>query len=338
MASSSLQKGFFSGFALVKVAIVGIAIKHSQSPKTHSLFGKATKQKVLPQLHQISNSQSEFVKKLKELQQHNFSGATIAQPFKVFALSLCKEFSDSARYAGSVNAIKFNHDGTMHGENTDGAGFVDDLEINFRFSLKGKRVLMFGAGGAARGLLHPLFKAGVASIVVVNRTLEKAKEMMDDFKTGKYVDADLSLHDGKLDDIQVPFDLVINATSSSMEKRLPAQLGKNLVHEKSFCYDLFYQKEGLTVFEDWARSLKVRYANGIGMVVMQGIYAFALWTGKKLSSASVSDVIREFPFHRAIQPYPGFLQTITLPPELALIASILTSKEIDNAAKFAARL
>ncbi len=276
----------------LKIAIVGIAVQHSMSPNVHSAFGNRCGIQVIPQLVEIQNSEEDFLQTMQDLKDMGYHGITVAQPFKELAfLRVCHGSSELAQAAGAVNTIRITNEGQFIGDNTDGRGLVNDIKKNFRVTIQGKRILLLGAGGAACGVIKPLLDENPSEIIIVNRTLIKAQALADKFS--KY-NCSASL----FEDLTGSFDLIINATSASMQQCLPGPLIGTLVTKDSLCYDLYYQRDGLTVFEQWASDLDAHIANGVGMVVEQGAFAFNHWCARDME-LNTENLIADISFHRS---------------------------------------
>ena len=193
-------------------------------------------------------------------------------PFKEDALRIVEVLTDRAKMAGAVNTL-YLQNGKLAGDNTDGQGFVSDLKRQYP-SIKNAKVLLIGAGGAARGVVGPLFDAGVASITIANRTKAKAQKLVSEFDQLGTLTA-TSLTD-LLDDA---FDIVVNCTSSSVHGELP-NISDTILTNASFVYDMYYQKEP-TVFMGFAMQTNrnINVSDGLGMLVGQAAESFRLWTG-----------------------------------------------------------
>ncbi|MEH2922860.1 shikimate dehydrogenase [Samsonia erythrinae] len=250
-------------------AVFGNPIAHSKSPRIHELFAaqtgvKLTYQRVLAPL-------DNFEQELHQFFREGASGANITAPFKERAFSEADERSECAARAGAVNTLKPLSDGRLFGDNTDGIGLLSDLQ---RLSLVKPldRVLLVGAGGAARGVIHPLLAYG-CTLVLTNRTFSKADALAKIFCDIGDIQA------VALDDLHgQSFDLIINATSSGMYDSIP-NLPPEIVSSETCCYDMFYLPR-LTPFLTWcAQHGATRYADGLGMLVGQAAHAFKLWNG-----------------------------------------------------------
>jgi len=213
-------------------------------------------------------------------------GANVTVPFKEDAFRLADSLTARAQRAGAVNTLSKLADGTLLGDNTDGAGLVRDLTVNAGFSLTGKRILVLGAGGAVRGALEPLLAEQPASLIIANRTVEKAELLAQLF-------ADLGpVSASGFDWLQEPVDLIINATSASLSGDVPPIAGSLVEPGRTVCYDMMYGKEP-TSFCCWAREQGAAVAmDGLGMLAEQAAEAFFLWRGVRPDTAPVLAELR----------------------------------------------
>lgn len=249
-------------------AVFGNPINHSKSPRIHQLFAEQTG--IEHPYGRICAPLDGFAAALNHFFALGGRGANITLPFKQQAYELASELSERAALAGAVNTLKFE-DGRLYGDNTDGIGLLTDLE-RLKLINPGDRILLIGAGGAARGVILPLLSFG-CSVTLTNRTLSRAEEV-----------ATLFRHNGGvqvrgLDQLAGQhFDLIINATSSGVAGDIPA-LPASLIAADVRCYDLFYQV-GDTPFLVWCRQQGAsQVADGLGMLVGQAAHAFLLWHG-----------------------------------------------------------
>ncbi len=250
-------------------AVFGNPIGHSKSPCIHQLFAKncGIELNYETQLAPIDG----FEPAISAFFANGAIGANITLPFKEKAYVFCDELTERAASAGAVNTIKRLDDGRLLGDNTDGIGLLSDLQ-RLDMVKPDCRILLVGAGGAARGVILPLLSFG-CELVITNRTHAKAELLASSFSSlGKIKASELS----KLSGCQ--FDVIIHATSSGVSGDIPP-LCSTLVSDNTACYDMFYQS-GLTPFLLWAVSHGVvNYADGLGMLVGQAAHAFYLWNG-----------------------------------------------------------
>ena len=248
-------------------AVIGNPIEHSRSPELHHAFAQKTGLdlnyvKRLAPLDGFENSVNEFFAQ-------NGVGMNVTVPFKEQAFTLCQQLTERAKIAKAVNTL-WMKDGVLHGDNTDGQGLVDAIQT-LDWNLQNSKILIIGAGGATRGVVYPLVKAGAKKIVIANRTRTRAEQLVDDLKTA-VSDAELSACG--LDELQGQFDIVINATSASLSGDtliLPENLQFN------YAYEMAYGKP--STFLDQAKARGVPISEGFGMLVGQAIEAFYIWNG-----------------------------------------------------------
>jgi shikimate dehydrogenase len=252
-----------------KYGLVGHPVAHSISPLIHAAFAKATHQKMSYEKWDISPYQ--FAEAVREFQAKGGKGLNITLPFKIEAYQLATQLSDQARAAGAVNTLCFTEN-EIYGDNTDGPGLIQDLTRNQHYSLRQKKILVLGAGGAAREIIFDLLKQEPKLIAVSNRHFEKAQELVDKFVMQGNIIAK------PLDALDEAFDLIINATSAGITGPFP-ELPGHLIHSSSWCYDLVYHPK-FPSFLEWARKCKPeKCLNGVGMLVEQAALAFYLWRG-----------------------------------------------------------
>jgi len=265
-------------------AVIGNPIGHSKSPLIHTEFASQTEQDMIYTAIEVPlDSLQSSLKQLRDILK--LKGINITVPFKEQAWQLLENKSERAIRAGAINTIVFNEDGSMYGDNTDGIGLCQDLTINRRVSLKNKRILLLGAGGAARGVIEPLLSYQPAELFIANRTASKAAQLAAVFAELGHV------HAGGFEDIQTPFDVVINATAASLQGEVPP-LPENLLTDNACCYDMMYSDKD-TAFVTWAKQHSAAKAiDGLGMLVEQAAEAFRLWRGIKPATTSVIEMIR----------------------------------------------
>ncbi|RQZ16699.1 shikimate dehydrogenase [Burkholderia sp. Bp9031] len=263
-------------------AVIGNPIGHTKSPLIHGIFAQASRQDMhYSAIEGPVEPQGAFADAVRAFAASGGKGINVTAPFKLDAFAMSDERSERASLAGAANALKFEG-GRILADNFDGIGLVRDIEINLGLPMAGKRVLMLGAGGAARGALLPFLAAGPAEMVIANRDVDKARALSGDVAgRGALVAC------GYADLVAMGrFDLVVNATSASLAGDLPP------VPPSVFCpagaaYELAYGKR-LTPFLRLARNAGVRsVADGVGMLVEQAAEAFAWWRGVRPETATV---------------------------------------------------
>jgi shikimate dehydrogenase len=256
-------------------AVFGNPIAHSKSPLIQAEFAKQTGQDL--EYRAILAPLDDFPGAVAAFRSAGGEGANVTVPFKEEAFQLAARLTPRAKAAGAVNTLKFE-DGQILGDNTDGAGLVRDLTANLKQTLAGKRVLLMGAGGAARGVIGPLLAEHPAGLVLANRTVGKAQLLAELFGETASASSYAALAGQS-------FDIVINATAASLKGELPP-LPEHLFNPGALAYDMMYGRE--TLFMSWARSHgAASVADGLGMLVEQAAESFYLWRGVRPDTAPV---------------------------------------------------
>lgn len=259
-----------------RYAVLGHPIAHSQSPLIHGLFARQTGQDMTYEAIDGGGAPDGFARALAAFAGAGGRGLNVTLPFKLQALAAADTASEDARLAGAANALRLA-DGRIEARNYDGIGLVRDIEVNLRRPLSGQRVLLLGAGGATRGAVLPLARAGAARIAIANRTAEKAQALARELAPhlgGVAIDGG-GLHELGLG---AAFDVVLNATSASLSGAAPA-VSAHVFGPATLAYDMVYG-QGLTPFLQQAREAGcVQVADGVGMLVEQAAEAFAWWRG-----------------------------------------------------------
>jgi shikimate dehydrogenase len=253
-----------------RYALFGLPLGHTKSPLIHAEFARQTGQDL--KYEAIEAPAGGFGAAVDRFRAEGGRGINVTLPFKLDAFSYATELKERARLAGAVNCMKFDGARAI-AENFDGVGLVNDIQRNLGYPLRGRRVLLMGAGGAARGALLPFLEQEPEVLVVANRTVAKATALSAqvpgrrNFVTGGYAD-----FAGRT------FDIIVNATSASLRGELPPVASANFA-AGCLAYDLVYGK-GLTPFLRLARDAGARrVADGIGMLVEQAAEAFEWWRG-----------------------------------------------------------
>lgn len=267
----------------VRYAVFGNPIHHSLSPRIHAQFARETGQDL--SYEAILVPLDGFDTCLKQFQRSGGQGANITVPFKEQAYALCAQHSARAELAGAVNTIKFDAN-TMWGDNTDGAGLVADLTRNLGIALSGTRILLLGAGGAARGVIGPLLEGAPAQLVVANRTASRAHALAARFSQRTQV----AVRGCGLDQLATEFDLIVNATSASLAGELPV-LPEAVFTPNGLAYDIMYGRS-LTPFLQLAQQHGARISDGLGMLVEQAAEAFYVWRGVRPNTQAVMAGLR----------------------------------------------
>lgn len=253
-----------------RYAVFGQPIAHSQSPHIHAAF--ARQEGIALDYRAIEAAPADFPAALEAFAADGGVGANVTAPLKEIAFGLCRTFTSRAKLAGSVNTLLRKGD-YWHGDTTDGVGLVRDLTDRHSLDLRGRRVLLLGAGGSARSVAPALLDAGIRELVVVNRTPERADELSDAIgEPGRvltrYWDTMQELGD---------FELIVNATSAGRDRNVEFELPLSLVNSMTTAVDLNYG-EAAIAFLAWARAAQCRnMVDGLGMLVEQAATSFQQW-------------------------------------------------------------
>lgn len=270
--------------ALDRYGVVGHPVSHSLSPFIHAMFARETGQAMTYRPFDVRPE--DFATRVRGFFAEGGLGLNVTLPHKVAAAELADELTERAAHAASVNTLAFE-DGRLLGDNTDGAGLVRDLCDNLGVVITNRRLLIIGAGGATRGILAPLLGLEPSSVVIANRTPERAAALAAAF-------ADLGVTQGVgFEDIAPePFDVIVNATSASLSGDIPP-IPAETIGPDSVCYDLAYGRAA-SAFVQWATRLKcARAEQGLGMLVEQAAESFRLWRGVRPATAQVLAALRE---------------------------------------------
>jgi shikimate dehydrogenase len=265
-------------------AVIGNPISHTKSPLIHGLFAQETRQDMqYTAIEGPVEPEAAFADVVRRFAAGGGKGMNVTAPFKLKAFAMADERSERATLAGAANALKFE-DGRILADNFDGIGLVRDIEANLGLPMSGKRVLMLGAGGAARGALLPFLQAMPAETVIANRDVAKAQAL-----AAQVAERGPVVACGYAELVAMGrFDLVVNATSASLSGDLPP-VPPSIFRPEGMAYELAYGK-GLTPFLRLARNAGVRnIADGVGMLVEQAAEAFAWWRGVRPETGPVID-------------------------------------------------
>ena len=265
-------------------AVIGNPISHTKSPLIHGLFAQEARQDMeYTAIEGPVEPDTAFADVVRTFAAGGGKGMNVTAPFKLKAFAMADERSERATLAGAVNAMKFEG-GRILADNFDGIGLVRDIEINLGLPMAGKRVLMLGAGGAARGALLPFLEANPAELVIANRDVAKAQAL-----AAQVAGRGAVVACGYADlEAMGRFDLVVNATSASLTGDLPP-VPPSIFRPDGMAYELAYGKR-LTPFLRLARNAGVRnLADGVGMLVEQAAEAFAWWRGVRPDTRPVID-------------------------------------------------
>ncbi len=273
---------FDFGDRVDRYAVMGNPISHSKSPRIHALFARQTQQQLEYSAIQVDSGG--FTQAVGNFVASGGKGLNITVPFKQEAYALVASRSPRAERAGAVNTIKIENK-KLFGDTTDGVGLVTDLLHNHGINLREARILLMGAGGAARGVIEALMQQAPAYLLIANRTPDKAVELASVF-------ADLgTLHGSGYEQLaEQQFDVVINATAASLQGEMP-DLPDDVLADGACCYDMMYGK--VTQFMHWSQFHgAAKVLDGLGMLVEQAAESFYLWRGVRPNTAPVIEELR----------------------------------------------
>jgi len=265
-----------------RYAVIGNPIGHSRSPQIHAAFAEQTGQdiqyvRLLGDVEQVERDFDAFF-------DGGGKGLNVTVPFKERACRYATELSERAAAAGAVNTLIAER-GAVRGDNTDGVGLVRDLTHNHGFDFAGARVLLLGAGGAAKGVLQPLLASGPGSLFIANRTAEKAVHLAQSVRNDGVGGGGLDQLEGR------QFDLIINATAAGLDAQVPT-LPEDCLVIGGWVYDMVYGAEP-TAFMQWGNAHGAgTMLDGLGMLVEQAAESFRLWRGVRPETLPVITALR----------------------------------------------
>jgi shikimate dehydrogenase len=264
-------------------AVFGCPIKHSKSPRIQKIFAEQTGQLLDYKAQEVPAEQ--FQTAVSAFFADGGKGLNCTIPLKELAWAYADFKTERAQLSKAVNTLALWTDGSIFGDNTDGIGLVTDLMTNHAITLAGSRILILGAGGASRGIIAPILEQSVHSIVIANRTIDKAIDLAAEFH------AKGSITGCGFNDLKNrQFDLIINATSTSLSGQLPP-LPEGLLAKNGVCYDLAYSNEP-TVFVLWGlENHALKSLDGLGMLVEQAAEAFFIWRGIRPKTRTVIELL-----------------------------------------------
>jgi shikimate dehydrogenase len=264
-----------------RYAVIGHPIAHSRSPQIHALFAQQTGQDMV--YSAIDVAPEELTRQVREFFGAGGRGLNVTVPHKESVIALADSLSERAQTAGAANTLVQDARGRLLADNTDGAGLVRDLKHNLRIAVGSLRVLLLGAGGAARGVLAPLLLLKPRELVIANRSVGRALALASEFAAlGPVRAVGFAELEGD------SFDLIINATAAGLQSDMPP-LPSCVLGAAAICYDLGYAGAGSdTRFTHWAREHGAAQAHmGLGMLVEQAAESFYLWRGVRPDTAAV---------------------------------------------------
>ena len=260
-------------------AVAGHPIAHSQSPFIHRLFAEQTGEVL--RYCAMDIPAEDFHNAVTQFRSEGGRGLNLTLPLKELARDYADVCSERVERSGAANTLVFNRDGRACAENTDGLGLIRDLTVNLGVRLAGQRVLLIGAGGAARGVLSPLLDEGPEQLVIANRTRARAEQLRGEFSHRKSLTsiAFESIDRGR-------FQVVINATSASLQgQTLP--IGERTFASGACCYDMLYSHHPTAFLQYAGQFGDLRLCDGRGMLVEQAAESFLIWRGVRPQTESV---------------------------------------------------
>jgi shikimate dehydrogenase len=262
-----------------RYAVMGYPVAHSRSPVIHRLFAVQTGQSLQYELLEVAPDKLESA--IKQFARTGGKGLNITLPHKSEVTRFVDDMSERASTAGAINTLVFKNK-EIYGDNTDGVGLIRDLKENLEIELEGANILILGAGGSTRGIISPLLEEKPESVVIANRTMDKATALAQIFSAQGPVSA------VSFKNVRTPpeFDLVINATSAGVKGETPPY-PEHAISDKTICYDLSYSMRA-TPFSSWAKEQgAAKSYMGWGMLVEQAAESFYLWRGVRPDTATV---------------------------------------------------
>jgi shikimate dehydrogenase len=268
-----------------RYAVIGNPIAHSKSPEIHARFAVQTHQNLL--YARLLAPLDGFAATVRTFVEQGGKGANVTVPFKLEAHALATELTKRAKAAGAVNTLKFDGENIL-GDNTDGVGLVSDILRNAGITITGKRVLLLGAGGAARGVILPLLDVRPGELVIANRTVSKAEQLALPFQ--QQFEGQVAVRASDFASLHGVFDIIINATSASLANDVPP-IAPGLIGSATFAYDMMYGKRP-TAFMELASEYGATVRDGLGMLVEQAAESFFVWRGVRPLTAPVYEELR----------------------------------------------
>ena len=260
-----------------RYAVIGNPIAHSRSPEIHAAFARVCGIEL--SYERVLAPVDGFAETVNQLRAEGLKGCNVTVPFKLDAFAYATERSSDVLWAGAANTLSFKND-CVTADNTDGVGLVRDITHNLGVALQGKKVLLLGAGGAARGVLRPILNERPAGVVVKNRSLDKAHtwlaQIVKNTDFAQVTQGIVLSVQAWADETLESYDVVINATASGLSDEFTSPSGVRL-SKNALAYDMMYGKQ--TGFMTWAQSQGAQVADGWGMLVEQAAASFQIWHG-----------------------------------------------------------
>jgi len=267
-------------------AVVGNPVGHSRSPAIHQEFGRQLG--LALRYDTLLAPVDGFAETIRAFFDNGGAGLNVTLPFKEEAFALADHLSERARLAGAVNTL-WMRDGNLHGCNTDGVGLLDDIQ-RLGAPPRDKRILLVGAGGAAKGVIYPLLEACCSALRIVNRSAERAHQLCEQVRALLPQHA-ARVSAGGLDEAQGQWDIVVNATSSSLSRQAPPLPGAGY-SPGSLAYDMFYAAQPTPFMQQALARGAGQAADGLGMLVAQAAASFAIWHGRRPDTEPVLQMLR----------------------------------------------
>ena len=260
-----------------RYGVVGNPVAHSRSPEIHASFARATGQEL--EYVRLEAPLDGFAATVERFRAQGGKGLNVTVPFKEAAYRYCQRVSPRSGKAQVVNTLDFSGS-EAYGDTTDGSGLVNDIVRNLRFDLRGRHLLLMGAGGAAQGVVGALLEAGVGRLVVANRTAVRARVLAERFGVEACGYSDLE---------EQAFDVVVNATSAGLAAEAP-KLPVSVYEPGALAYEMVYGRD--TPFLAQARAAGARAVDGLGMLVEQAAESFFVWRGVRPDTRHVLERLR----------------------------------------------
>jgi shikimate dehydrogenase len=264
--------------------VAGNPVEHSQSPFIHAEFARQTGQAMT--YGRLLWPLDGFAASVRALAESGAKGCNITVPFKFDAYAQGKRLTERATLARAANVLRFDDTGWL-ADNTDGVGLVTDIERNAGLPLAGKRVLLVGAGGAAAGALGPLLAARPSLLVVANRSVDKARALVERHRQER---GGAALSAASLQSCGEGYDVVVNATASSLQGA-EVPVAPDVLAPGALALDMMYGAAAAN-FLAWAERHGARARDGLGMLVEQAAAAFELWRAVRPDTAPVLAALR----------------------------------------------
>jgi shikimate dehydrogenase len=264
---------------LTQIAVIGNPISQSLSPKMHNFL--LQKHKINGFYIPLKIEEENFKQMVKDLAKIGFKGFNITIPFKEDALKICDKLSNSAKEIGAVNTILIMEDGKIFGHNSDGIGFIKNIQNSHPdFNFQNKEIILIGAGGSAKAISYAIMKKNVKKITIFNRNLEKVRNLVTNLSK---INPNIILKAKLLSKINNNLDncdLLINSTSLGMANNPALDINLNHLPKTAIISDIVY-KPLITPLLKQAKDLNLKIVSGIGMLIFQGLVGFELWFGQQ---------------------------------------------------------